>query len=436
MTRFYNWLIPHDANLFSRLFLHLELHTATLFAVALGAAEGGVLGVIVSTIWSDTVSSYLLDQAIAIVVGAPAFANSLSLLWAGVSHGRDKIRWIISLQSVTALAILMLALTPHTPGGLLLFVIAGVSARVLWVGVVTVRSSVWRANFPRRIRATMASRVAGLSAVIMALSGALAGWVLQNHGWAFRLLFPAAAAAGLGGAYLYRRMGVRGHRTLRNQELARQGEAAVGLAAMWQILKQDRKYRHYMAVMFLFGSGNLMALAPLILVLGDMQSGAVEKVLISSSIPLLFIPLTIAWWARRLDRMHVIQYRATHSWSFVAALSLFAVGSALHNSLLLMSGAALLGVAYAGGLLGWNLGHNDFSSADRAAQYLGVHVTLTGVRGLIMPLVGVNLHRWFSLNTPWGGEAAMLVPLALCTSGAVAFLWLQRRYGGDTPVEV
>jgi hypothetical protein len=45
--------------------------------------------------------------------------------------------------------------------------------------------------------------------------------------------------------------------------------------------------------------------------------------------------------------------------------------------------------AFAGGKLGWNLGHNDFASDDQSTLYMGIHVTLTGVRGLIAPLAGV-----------------------------------------------
>ena len=60
---------------------------------------------------------------------------------------------------------------------------------------------------------------------------------------------------------------------------------------------------------------------------------------------------------------------------------------------LLWAGSVLLGVAYAGSNLGWNLGHNDFASVGRAQHYMGVHVTLTGVRGAIGPPVGILIYN-------------------------------------------
>ena len=48
-----------------------------------------------------------------------------------------------------------------------------------------------------------------------------------------------------------------------------------------------------------------------------------------------------------------------------------------------------------GANLGWNLGHNDFASVGRAQHYMGVHVTLTGVRGAhrARPL-GMLIYQW------------------------------------------
>ena len=59
---------------------------------------------------------------------------------------------------------------------------------------------------------------------------------------------------------------------------------------------------------------------------------------------------------------------------------------------LLWVGAVLFGIATAGANLGWNLGHNDFASLGKVQQYMGVNVTLTGMRGLIAPPLGVLVY--------------------------------------------
>ena len=59
------------------------------------------------------------------------------------------------------------------------------------------------------------------------------------------------------------------------------------------------------------------------------------------------------------------------------------------------------GVSRGGGMLAWNLGHNDFADRRMVPLYMGIHVTLTGVRGFITPyLAVVMLYGWESDALP------------------------------------
>jgi len=51
-------------------------------------------------------------------------------------------------------------------------------------------------------------------------------------------------------------------------------------------------------------------------------------------------------------------------------------------------------LANAGGALAYNLGHLHFAHPDQAEIYMGIHVTLSGLRGLVMPGLGVLLWDW------------------------------------------
>ncbi|MHC4092444.1 MAG: hypothetical protein ACYSVY_19590, partial [Planctomycetota bacterium] len=50
-----------------------------------------------------------------------------------------------------------------------------------------------------------------------------------------------------------------------------------------------------------------------------------------------------------------------------------------------------MGMGLGGGTLAWTLGHLHFARPQEAEVYMGVHVTLTGLRGLVMPFVGIWL---------------------------------------------
>jgi hypothetical protein len=63
-----------------------------------------------------------------------------------------------------------------------------------------------------------------------------------------------------------------------------------------------------------------------------------------------------------------------------------------------------------GGALAWNLGHLHFAPPEKAEIYMGVHVALSGARGLIAPLGGMWL--WNKIGWPmW----LIAIAFALCS---------------------
>jgi len=53
----------------------------------------------------------------------------------------------------------------------------------------------------------------------------------------------------------------------------------------------------------------------------------------------------------------------------------------------------VFGTAFAGRMPGWNLGHSGFASNGRSTIYMGIHVALTGVCGLLAPRAGSACTR-------------------------------------------
>jgi MFS family permease len=408
-----------------------EVVSWSLLAFALAAVEGGVAGVVVRHRFADAVDVFWMGQAVALVAGAPAIANLSSPLWARWEQGRDKVRMVSWLGMALSLSLLLLALSPVSSEGLMLSTGAVLFARFCWSGILTVRSTLWRANYPRYLRAKVTGSIATLMSLVMAATGGLLGVVTEQGMAISAAALVVLALLGGVGAYMYRRLSLRGAESLALQEKAiREKEGQFGVRKFFAILREDRAFRRYMTVMFLFGSGNLMFVAPLILILNDqMDLPAWQQVLLTSSVPLAALPLTIGFWAKMLGRLHVIPYRARHCWSFVTAIGCFALAAGMHWQPLLWVGAFLFGTAVAGAVLGWNLGHHDFATPAKASHYMAVHVTLTGIRGLVMPVVGVNLYHWLQQYHPDSSRWVLLVPLVLSVSGALAFQWLAKRHG-------
>jgi hypothetical protein len=318
---------------------------------------------------------------------------------------------------------------PLATHGLLLTVASILVARMLWAGVLTVRSSIWIANYPRNVLARVTGRIVVGSSLTVALTAATTALLIQRPRFDSRWLYAAASLCGLLAAWLYRAARVRREYQL----LLAENEAAArsdvfSLRALLTILREDPSYREYMLWMGLYGGGSLMLTSQLVVILTDQLAvpGATQIALLAV-VPLAALPLFVPMWARMFDRTHVIEYRARQAWVLVAAVALFCLAVLTGWLPLLWLGALVLAVASAGANLGWNLGHNDFASPGRAQHYMGVNVTLTGLRGMLAPPVGIAAYQWLETLQHGSGRWSVLLPLAGTMAGAYGFTMMQRR---------
>ncbi len=404
-----------------------ELLSWSLTSVTLGALEGGLLGVIVKNQYSGVASPVLINFAVAIVAGAPSFANLSSFIVAPLAQGRDKIALLSRLMLLMGVCLALMSLPGQSGTGLILFTVLAVIARSAWAGILTVRAAVWRANYQRRWRGRVTARIVQLASFLVALVSALTGLLMDWNGDAWRWVFPFAGLSSVAAFYVYRQSRVRRHRQLLQAERAELSlrSSSFSLKAMSAVVRENRDFRNYMIGMMVFGSGNLMVIAMLVVLMNDQFTMArLDQVMITSSLPLLVLCFSIAHWAKILDRHHIFTYRAIHSWNFVSAHAVFAIAAIARIPELLWLGSLLLGSAYAGGHLGWNLGHNDFTNDANSSLYMAIHVSLTGLRGLLMPIAGVACMQYLESINPGYGAYAMLVPLLLCFLGTCWFVFL------------
>ncbi len=421
--------LPSSMPLLSRMNYRRELTAAFFFPLVLAAVEGGVSGVIVKNAYDGVVDAATLNYVVAGLVAAPAFANVVSFLWARLAHGVDKVRFINVLQLGMIASVAMLALAPRTPAGLLMFLALVLSTRVCYAGVITLRSTVWGVNYPKGARARVAGKLTTVQVLIVALVGYGLGESMQHWAGAYRVLLPLGSVAALVGVLSWSRVRVRGHRRLLHAEQrhARGERPSFNPASLVRVLREDKRYDKYMTAQMLLGLGNMMTWAPVVIMVKDVFHVEYRGIALTHSIPLLAMPLSIPIWARVLDNRHVVFFRSIHSWFFVLSTALV-FGAGMYVSLpLLIAGVIIKGFAFGGGALAWNLGHLDFAPDDRASQYMAVHVTLTGLRGLIAPFMGVTLYQLFETLSPGAGPWVFAVASALVVLAALGFVALHRQ---------
>lgn len=412
-----------------------ELMSTTFFSMALGMVEGGAMGVVVKNAFDGVANERLLHYAVAVVAAAPDFANLTSFLWATWSHGRRKVRFVNALQLAVLVLVAVIAAAPRTSAGLVMLAACMVGARICISGIVTLRATVWRANYPTSDRARVTGKLAILQSTIIASSGLIIGTLMDWSVQSFRVVYPCAALLGLAGIFAYSHVRVRREPLILRAELAgeRHERPSVNPLSIVATLRADRDYAWFMLWMFIFGSGNLMFPPILVITLKEQfHLGYRGGIVIMQSLPYVVMTLFIPLWARLLDRVHVVRFRTFHSWVFVAAQGMILLAAALHAAPLMYVASVLLGAAYAGGTLAWNLGHLDFAPPHQASQYMGVHVTLNGVRGLLAPLLSVSIFEWLAsrgFSSVSASSGVFAVSVAMCIIGALGFVRLSRSMG-------
>ncbi|MEM8982446.1 MAG: MFS transporter [Pseudomonadota bacterium] len=405
-----------------------ELSTWAFASVAIAMTEGGFAGVVVKNVFSGTVSNDWLNAGVALAAAAPATANLMSFFWADYAAGRHKVATIAMLLIAAAMGPMVIALVPLSVAGMFVFIAAMLLSRVFWAGALTVRSAVWRANNPDESRASFMGKVSVLGSASMALAGAVSGLLLDESTTNFRWFYPAGGIALLVAGVVYRSVRVRRHRQLLAAETAARTRQRAGLKGAIELLRQDRNYRRYMQVMFFFGSGNLAYLTLNVLLLVEqLELSRLMQMMITTTIPMAALPLTIPMWAHLFTQSNIARFRVGQGVLFLFGMLMTAIGVVTQNLWFLGCAAALSGTGLAAGNIGWHLGHNAFASDGRATDYMAVHVSLTGLRGLLAPLAAVGCYQWLVSYDMALGIYALAFPFALMTSGVIGFSRLSRQ---------
>ncbi len=408
-----------------------ELTAAFFLPFLLTIVDSAVIGVVVKNAYEGVVPDTLLNFVVAVITASAAFSNIVSFVWVRLSHGRDKVPFINGLQVGMIALVGLIGFMPRTESGMWALAVCVLLARFCWAGFITIRSTIWRQNYSRPLRARVTGKLATVQVATLALLGLGLGAAMDADPRWFGVLLPGGCVVSLVGVWAWSRIRLRGRASLLSLEGAnRDGEDAPSFnpAGMVRLLARDRMFAGYMACMFLLGLGNIMQTPLLVVLLRDeFRMEYMGGIQITSSVPLAMMPISIPVWARLLDRVHVIQFRRIHSWFFVAAAAVSTIAIASQTAWLLWISAVVQGLAFGGGALAWNLGHLDFAPAHKASAYMGVHVTLTGVRGLIAPFLSVGLYELLLGRIAYASTLAFGACLLLCACGALGFTILARH---------
>jgi hypothetical protein len=449
-----------DVRSLSKLTRHtyrLEMLNMALWGGVAGMLEGGIAAVIVAKTFHG--SAFLIS----VVRATPVVTNMLSIGWGMLAVTRPKIPLLMVACGGAAVAMAGTALVPaDIAWGGWLFGLQLVLARIFLSGTATVRTAIWKSNYPTRVRGRLAGRLqlqGSLSRlIILYLSSCmldldpsrvnlwvpswLAEWLHLNVGrdlwrvpdllvrWggpdAYRWLYPALAIMGAVAIVLLRSIRVRGDKALTRQ-MAREGElgpielrtralepyslTAVltptePLRRMVQILKRDKAFRVYQIAQMFSGAANLL-IDPILVIIftNQLRMSYTHSTAMLDIVPIVLSLFTVTVWAKMYDRWGLPKYRVINGAVWTTRMILTAAAVVCTQYLLNVSHGYVLvvgmfcfaqvlnGIAQGGGGIAWNLGHLHFARTEEAELYMGLHATMTGIRGWL-GFVGAPLYLW------------------------------------------
>lgn len=406
-----------------------EKLTECAFPTTLVLLEGGVVGVIAAKVYQVS------PLTLAIISAAPMFANLSSFAWNRVASGRPKVSLACLLQVGILLCVLAVAIAPINDTGAVVLVASMIISRILVAGLVTIRSVIWSLNYARSKRAQATGQLQMIASLVTVIIASAVGPFLDRYPDGMPWLYAVGVLAGLFGIAFFRRVTVIGEaeHLQKESEASSQRRQSVSFVT---ILRNDRRFAKYQMSMFAAGFGNMLIEAPLIfLITRELAASYATSIALTMVIPFTISLVSLPLWARYLDRVHVAQFRARQSLLWVVALILTMLGAVLGSILWLAISRVVMGIARGGGSLAWQLGHNDFAKPDQLSAYMGIHVTLTGVRGAIAPLLGMLLY---SNLGGISGDGAWVFALAafICGLSGLGFNHLYRQMKSDGSIKL
>ena len=354
----------------------------------------------------------------------------------GTSHlfKFSKPKIMRALFSIVSLLLISIFFTPLSASPAILFICQVFLIQTMLAFSGSVRSSIWRRNYPDLHRGRLVVAIYLSITTISSLSVMLFSYMM-DHGISFKFIYLGCALAALLTAWgmgMIRVSGEKRDLAKYHIDLKTQSNSAQLFTGL-KVLKDDPRFRRFMSWQFLNGISCLSVEAALVLILTKLIEGRADidnKWLITgttlAALPQIVSAISSAMWAKYFDSKDIFTVRTIAATSWSVSRIVLALGLATENIPLIMFSRVITGVSMGLGQLAWRLGHMTFAPPEKDGLYMGAHLMLTGIRGMMAPFVGI-----FLLNSGlFGHNGVWLVVLSAAgmQASGLAFIKMKKDY--------
>ena len=275
------------------------------------------------------------------------------------------------------------------------------------------RGALLRTNYAPNVRGRMYGMVQVVSLAGIVLANKAGGYLMDADRWWVRVLYPAAAIAGMAGFWLHSRIRWRGQRRRRPPR------EQTTWREVLHILKTDHAFRAYEIGFMVYGVGFLAGWALLFLYAEGPLALSYDQLTNATGygFPVALMAGSFVW-GRMADALGVTRLTAL---AFLALAIFYLFMLAVTGPGTYLVAFALFGFVMAGVDVGWSLGPIHFAPDGRAHMYAAVHFSLVGIRSCFAPFLG------FAIANQFGYRAAFLASATLLVVAACMIWRLARR---------
>lgn len=322
-----------------------------------------------------------------------------------IRRTNDKKRlYRISIWVTKLPLFLLLFFTPETKGEVLFhyfFIGIYLSYSLTKPLMMPLMNMMLKQNYRPENFGTLYSKVATVNKLIVVGATFGIGSLLDYYSYSFRYIYPFSAVLSIIGGYIFLKIPYRGRSSKIEKSLF--GSLLSSVSDMAEVIKKNKPYRDF-EIGFMFYGFSFMIAFPVMTIFFDSVLGLNYSSVAfyknqATLLSLVILPFMGGYIGRTDPRKFAIStFLSLMMFLLFLAAAVYwrgnfeFMGIQIYYSLLI--GHMFLAVFFAMMLLLWNIGSAYFCDGDDVSTYQSIHISLTGLRGMIAPLIGVGIYQF------------------------------------------
>jgi len=343
---------------------------------------------------------HALDWQITLLVMLWPISNLFSIYWGKILEQSKSIAKYLVISGFVGRLILIFMLWVNNYYEYLFILAIFFSFNGL---IIPATNSIYQHNIRNANRGVMFGYTASLTTLITLVGSYLAGRILDSDENWFRVFFAIVGVLGCYSSFLLALIKVEKKNFDPATRIDLKKLFISPVLRAFEVMKKNRNFAIFQRNFFIYGIGFLI-IVPVIpkylveILKMSYTSSFVGKAVITQIPILILAPIAGKVFDKKNPaNFSSIAFASLSLYPLFLLISSFFIGSTIAVFLTYFA-FLMYGIAMSGILITWSISSMYFAGDEDAAMFQSVHVTLTGVRGLIVPVIGFLIMKFFGIR--------------------------------------